>query len=229
MTSVSGPEPLVEECGPNGLPVVSDEHRQNLGNKSAKMIAGILIASRLIGLGIAYAIFWGAGDSVTARLTMLREMDLGYLYLAFWCFSVLVHYLNMYPGYFKAQLNIKGNIRANMAFFKVLGNGDQGPVQPYIGYEDEGTVGEYNRANRSLSHFGEYMGSSIVCIAGAGVVLPRPTFVLTLIFVLGRIVHQIGYTKGYGSHALGFGLATTSNLTLEGMLLLSAFHLISGA
>jgi len=55
-----------------------------------------------------------------------------------------------------------------------------------------------------------------MCILLAGKVFPFPTFVLTGAFVLGRILHQAGYSKsGYGGHALGFVVAMISTVTLE--------------
>lgn len=42
----------------------------------------------------------------------------------------------------------------------------------------------------------------------AGYVFPLPVAIVVAIYVLGRVVHQIGYASGgYGKHAPGFALA----------------------
>lgn len=42
------------------------------------------------------------------------------------------------------------------------------------------------------------------------------------VFGAGRCVHATGYTRGYGSHGLGFALATISTLAAEGLLTVTA-------
>ena len=64
-----------------------------------------------------------------------------------------------------------------------------------------------------------------VLVAGlviVGGVFPFPTFVSTCIFAAGRVMHQIGYTKGYGSHAIGFLLHMIGCQSIEGMALMVA-------
>ena len=65
----------------------------------------------------------------------------------------------------------------------------------YIGMVEEGDVGKYNRANRSLSHFVENMGSFLVSFVLAGFVFPFPVFMLMLIYSIGRVLHQTGYSQ----------------------------------
>ncbi len=51
----------------------------------------------------------------------------------------------------------------------------------------------------------------------AAFVFPFPAFVSTLVFALGRFLHQTGLTTGYGSHGAGFALATLAGAALVGM------------
>ena len=82
----------------------------------------------------------------------------------------------------------------------------------------------------------------MLAVALAGVVFPVPTFVTTLLFVAGRVGHQIGYSSsGYGvpprgerrrrrralsgqGHALGFVLSLLATLALEGLVLVIALR-----
>ena len=88
--------------------------------------------------------------------------------------------------------------------------------------DSEGDAGAYNRANRSLHHMTEQIAPTLLALIGAGFCYPRAVLVLTATFSAGRCMHAIGYTKGYGSHAPGFTLATLSASTLEGACLLIA-------
>jgi uncharacterized membrane protein YecN with MAPEG domain len=113
-----------------------------------------------------------------------------------------------------------GNIRANSLIYKVIGNGNH---KNAVVLNDEGDIGKYNRANRSLNHFVENSIPFILSILLGGYVYALPTFVLTIIFFIGRVIHQYGYAeKGYGGHAPGFGLILLSTEILNGLLLLVA-------
>merc|ERR1740129_212442 len=136
---------------------------------------------------------------LNATLTELHTKNLGYLYLSAFLFAILVGWLNFYPMAHKQKLKLKGNIRANMQIFKVLKSEQSGESTPLVVLEEDGVVGEYNRANRSLFHFLENMPSFLVCLFPASYVFPVPTFFWTVIFVIGRLWHQTGYVKGYGS------------------------------
>merc|ERR1712070_492653 len=53
-----------------------------------------------------------------------------------------------------------GTLRANLYVFKSATK----PDDPAIVLEDKGDVGAYNRANRSLHHFSEYVAATIVTL-----------------------------------------------------------------
>ena len=110
-----------------------------------------------------------------------------------------------------------GNIRANMFIYKIAGEGN---MKNAVVYNEEGDIGCYNRANRSVGHFLENSTPVILSIIMCGFVYAMPTMVLTIIFTIGRMLHQIGYSiKGYGGHGLGFLLAAVSTEILNGLLI----------
>ena len=112
-----------------------------------------------------------------------------------------------------------GNLRSNMYVFRQHGTNDDHPV---VVLDNEGDIGKFNRANRSLHHFGENMGGFLVGMVLAGLVYPFHTLVATISFAVGRILHQIGYTQGgYGltGHAPGFIVASLASAAIEGLLL----------
>jgi hypothetical protein len=191
--SSSDDEMALIEKGPDGLPDVSDDERDEEEGKAKGMLAVLMLAPRVIGTGIAFLIFlFGATaqqkELVGKKLELLESWGLGYLYCSIYIFSVLVMWLNVLPMVYKARLGLKGNIRANMQFYKVLSSNGMAKM-PLVGLEEEGDVGMYNRANRSLSHFVENMGSALINMLAAGFVFGLPTLVLTVVFFLGRVLY----------------------------------------
>mmetsp|Transcript_100609 Transcript_100609/g.194309 ORF Transcript_100609/g.194309 Transcript_100609/m.194309 type:complete len:235 (+) Transcript_100609:77-781(+) len=226
MSSSSEDEMPMVETGPDGLPAMSDDARDAGESKMIGFLAVLMLAPRVIGTGIAFLIFFFGATAqqkelVGRKLQLLESWDLGYLYFSVYTFSVLVMWVNNLPMVYKARLGLKGNIRANMYFYKLLG-GNGMTKTSLVGLEEKGDIGVYNRANRSLSHFVENMGPAIINMLAAGFVFGLPTLVTTIVFCLGRVMHQIGYTKGYGSHAAGFGLALLATMVLEGLVLVAA-------
>merc|ERR1711862_938738 len=86
--------------------------------------------------------------------------------------------------------------------------------------QESGPIGMYNRSNRSIGHMVENFGAFLATIIPVGYVFPKQVFALVSIFCLGRILHQAGYARGYGKHAIGFLLSTIATATLEGLALL---------
>jgi hypothetical protein len=110
-----------------------------------------------------------------------------------------------------------GNLRANPTIFKMIG--ENAPLEAIV-LEDEGDLGKYNRANRSLNHFVENGLSLPISLLLNSITFPFPTFVTICFFAVGRVLHQSGYVNGYGKHGAGFLFASVATETLNGLLLL---------
>ena len=74
----------------------------------------------------------------------------------------------------------------------------------------------------------ENMGAMVVGLPMAGLVFPFPTFASTVLWSAGRLMHQLGYSSGYGYHGSGFGIATIATSTVEGLLMVVAAKGIMG-
>eukprot|EP00670_Eutreptiella_braarudii_P003015 CAMPEP_0174300760 /NCGR_PEP_ID=MMETSP0809-20121228/58652_1 /TAXON_ID=73025 ORGANISM="Eutreptiella gymnastica-like, Strain CCMP1594" /NCGR_SAMPLE_ID=MMETSP0809 /ASSEMBLY_ACC=CAM_ASM_000658 /LENGTH=223 /DNA_ID=CAMNT_0015406393 /DNA_START=29 /DNA_END=700 /DNA_ORIENTATION=+ len=205
--------------GQNELPNMDDLERDKGEKKSRIFLSVMMIAQLLIGFGVAVAVYkLGSTEKYDRKIAAVKGEDMQWAYLAAVVFTRLVAWVNLYPMVYKARLMQfdSGNLRANMYIYKTPAG------QPVL--LDEGPeVGKYNRANRSLTHFTEWAAAMCVAFLMVAYCFPVPAFVLTIVYALGRVLHQIGYAaKGYGGHAKGFMLNSIANSTMEGFLLLVA-------
>lgn len=215
-----------EEMGDDGLPKITQNEADDNESKSTKMIGIMSVMAPAIGLGIAYGIYKFGNTAVydTGLKEIVSRPGGGHwAHLSAFAFSRVVSFANFYPMLMKSRVmrGKSGNLRANMYIYKAVGKLGEGKPGSVVLNED-GDVGKYNRANRSLHHLVENMATFCVGIALASQAFPFPTFVLTLLFGLGRILHQTGYSSGgYGQHGKGFLLSTIATNAVDGLLLLT--------
>jgi len=177
----------------------------------------LTFAPALIGFGIGYAVYsFGATEKYDARIAGVGDM--AWLYASIPVFGRAIAFVNNYPA-FMFKGGWKGNLRSNPFIYKAIG---EGASENAIIFDESGNVGKYNRANRSIHHMVENFGAVCAGLFASGTVFPFPTFVATCVFSIGRILHQIGYTGGYGKHAPGFLLSLLSSVTVEGLCSLVA-------
>lgn len=202
-----------EKLKKNGLPEIAAD------TSSYKFAYILPIATSAIGLGITFGInYYGDSASFAKKIAAVKALDGHWIYASAFLFSKLTQVLNNIPMRFKDKIMTmkSGNLRANMLFFKSLGGNKAD--EALIGLESEGAVGEYNRANRSLHHFVESSLGFVMSFTLAAYVFPKESLAVMATFCVGRIMHQIGYTTGYGSHGVGFSLSNLlSGATIDGM------------
>ena len=208
-----------------GLPQV-DQETAAANAKKASVFPFILITIlQGIGLAVAYGIdkFY-SDDITTSALKTAKERDLKWAYLASLFFSYTVYWQNMYPLRYKESVMYMGNLRANMFIYRLAAE-DPTTSSAVVLHED-GDLGYYNRSNRSIYHFLENGLQFIILLPLLFFTWPLPAFVCTVIFCLGRIFYQIGYTNsGFGGHFPGFFLERLATFTSSGLLILACIKL----
>ena len=138
--------------------------------------------------GFAYLVyFYGSKTNYDGTINAMKSSDGGYLYLAAYIFSRLVNFLNFYPMQFKGEATKSGEYgMENQYIYKV--KGENAPTGDVI-LESEGTVGNYNRANRTTHHFAENSISIPLSAMLAGQVFPFPVFIYMCLIFVGRIAY----------------------------------------
>jgi len=209
-----------------------DVHTKAKGmNKTLRMLPVIIVLTLLIGWGVAELIYHYTGDKAAydAKIAVLKTNELYFLYFSAVILGRLTVTINSMPLVWKSSIMLagSGNLRANMYIYKVAHeSGEAGaPGYSHVLLDEQGDVGKYNRANRSLHHYTENLAPFFLGVPLASYVFPAATFVLVCIFAIGRVWHQTGYaTKGYGAHGGGFALAMLATVTLEGLMLSAGFR-----
>jgi len=215
---------IVEPPTPSGSTAPRWEAESSSFVKPFLSIAGACVLFQAIGSAIGYAIYtFGATAVYTAKMATAIA-DGGYwMYAALAVTAYSIRFVNMYPMVFKEKVmkgalrdEIGANMRSNPFIYTVVG------AKNTVLFDNEGVVGKYNRANRSLTHMIENFGSVLAGLMLAGSVFPFPVFLCSCTFALGRVLHQVGYTSGYGGHGAGFMVSTLATLTIEGLVILVA-------
>jgi hypothetical protein len=179
-----------------------------------------------IGVAIAFGVFkYGATDAYSKAIGA-ASADGGYWkYAGLAVIAYTVRFVNFFPMTFKEKVmkgalrdEIGKNMRSNPFIYTTVGS----KTKEVVLFENDGLMCKYNRANRSLTHMIENFASVLAGLVLSGSVFPFPTFVCTCVFGVGRILHQVGYSSGYGNHGLGFMFAMLATLTMEGMCILVA-------
>jgi len=178
-----------------------------------KMLPMMLTVPRIVGFLIVFAIFKTNETLFQGRMDKMIESlgsHIGYIYLSLGLFSVMGQLLNFLPMYWKSQVmpGSAGNLRSNMMIYKML-EPEGGKERPRVVLDDEGEVGEYNRANRALNHYVENALPVVLNIVFGGLVFGEAVFSITALYVVSRVWYQIAYaTGGYGmgccKHAVPF-------------------------
>eukprot|EP00620_Florenciella_sp_RCC1587_P017246 CAMPEP_0182573810 /NCGR_PEP_ID=MMETSP1324-20130603/20432_1 /TAXON_ID=236786 /ORGANISM="Florenciella sp., Strain RCC1587" /LENGTH=273 /DNA_ID=CAMNT_0024788967 /DNA_START=82 /DNA_END=903 /DNA_ORIENTATION=- len=206
-----------------GLPKIEEDKKPNSTTFLFVAAPMMVIVPAAIGIAIAFAIFtFGSTAKYEAKMALVAEYEMQYAYAAAAFVGAIVRLINLYPMRYKSAImkTNSENLRSNMYVYKAIG---PNAAQHHVVFDDEGDVGKYNRANRSLHHLTENHAIILVGAGLAGFVFPFPAMVCVLAWGAGRFLHQALYAaSGYGAHAYGFMVAMNASLALEGLLMLTA-------
>ena len=192
-------------------------HLPSEQNVNVPKALAFIFVPLMIGSAIAFATYTlGNTDKYNAKIDVIIENDTVWLYLALIILGRTIAFLNSYAT-MKYKKSMKGNVRANPFIYKVIG--ENAPKNVSVVFEEDGDVGKYNRANRSVHHMIENFGGFVASLYAAGSVFPFPVFVLVCLFCVGRVLHQRGYTAKFGGHGPGFMISMLAMSTVEGLLL----------
>lgn len=204
-----------------------------------------LSVSLLIGLGFTLLVLYFPGTNQYLNNELMKNLnnknnDHHWLYyFSLFLFGRTAACLNFYPMiYWKSKIMRNGasNLRANMQIYKIQSENEfvkekLNEDEASVVLVEDGPIGSYNRANRSLTHFIETNGFLLISFYSLAKLLPALCCVIMGTYCFGRILHQTGYAVGgYGKHGLGFLLSVVPLTMLEGLNLVvgwKVYHMLN--
>lgn len=131
------------------------------------------------------------------RLKLLREYDLGYLYISYYILMLTRSYATINANGTREEARVD---RPDQHAYKIMANPQNNNTvnlsnAPYVLMENVGPIGRFNRAQRAAFHFDEGLELLLGSIFLAGIVYPQLVFGLTLVYCVGRKGFTDGYTE----------------------------------
>jgi len=222
----------VEPFGPTlRFDVTFDAGAASTGGPTPGVVGPVLkvalpcVIIQLVGLAMAFGAI-KLGGACTTKVPAAVEAGQHYACAGLAVIAFVMRFVNMYPAVAFKGAVMKGplrdtiglNMRSNPFIYTAVASKET------VVFENDGVVGMYNRANRSLTHMTENFGSVLAGLAFLSSIFPLPTLVCACAFGLGRVVHQVGYAVAYGKHGIGFMLSTLATAAMEGFIILVALH-----
>ena len=204
-----------------GMPLIPKEEADKAYKKMYCYIPMNIGISMAIGIGIACLIhFLGSNDKYEKRLVQAHDNEMQWGFLAAFIFGMSVWILNVYPEFHKARIMVPGDLWSNVFIYRLAAEDPN--ESSCVVVNNEGDVGRYNRAHRGLYHFIENVLPVVFALPFTLYVYPFPSFVLTCIYCVGRIIYIHGYAVYfYNGRTPGYILERMSMCTILGLCLIA--------
>jgi hypothetical protein len=139
-----------------------------------------------LGVLAALAIHAIGQDTHDEKVAVLKANDLGFLYLAFFVFSLKD---SVQQAFVSIGRKATGCNNPDQYVYEVVGK----PQLPYVRLVQDGPVGEFNRAMRGIDNTRESFPTIAASCLLAGYVYPHAVLVVAVLWTLARG----WYSKGY--------------------------------
>lgn len=210
MSGSDNAAPLLDsDRAPDGLQKDSDYSK--MGMKTAPLFVvytAILMTFAGIGVAISAALYQLSPRSLA--LETLRSYNLGPVYLAVFLMRLAFQLINANLG--MARRSTRCNV-PDQHVYRVYGGAGDGAL---VLMNDAGPFGPFNRAQRALANFEEYMAFFCVQLCMAGFVFPWTALVCSVVIGAGRLKSAVDYTKDRNSRIGGNMLSFLALGVLDG-------------
>ena len=164
--------------------------------------------------------------SVDARIELLTQHDLGWLYLGIFLLKLLQVPFSIVLG--EARKTSKVAV-PDQQVYKVMGSSD-GSKHNELGYvlmEKDGVHGAFNRAQRALQNYHEVFPTLALQYVAASWVFPFEAFVCVMVWAVTRVLGAIGYKTKADDRFRGIMPGLVALSTIQGMILIAAFRALT--
>jgi uncharacterized membrane protein YecN with MAPEG domain len=190
---------------------------------------------------VAWLVF-SYGSTATYQ-SRIAKSTVEFFYMLVVC--VLILLWHDYAGWLSLSLCsqiiafLTTSIPAVVAFYARYATGCEAPQQllyvamtetqprPLVLLDEEGVNGRFNRAQRAISNFQEYIVQGVLAFVLALQIFPFPAFAAGCLFVISRFLSPVMYRASAKGRGAGFGLSVHVGLgLLQGLLHLTLIKLL---
>lgn len=159
--------------------------------------------------------------SATAKLDLLAQYDLGYLYAAIILLRLGQFAMGINAGTARKYCKVKV---PDQHVYEV--KGAEGSRLGYVLMDTEGDNGKFNRAQRAVANYNETLPQTILYIVFGGFIYPKEVMILTGIYSTSRFVSAVGYTSAPNGRMGGFMISNLTTVALEFIVGFTAYKLL---
>ena len=172
-------------------------------------------------IGYVAAYFWAYSaakhEVADIQIQIVAQFNLGWLYLGI----LMLKNLQLPIGVMLTLARNEAKIHLpNQHVYKVMGT--EGSKLGYVLMENEGTLGDFNRAQRALQNYVEQFATLFMLYIAASWVFPREAFVCATIWAVSRIMSASGYKTNVDGRMGGMVIGVLAASVLQGMIILVA-------
>uniref|UniRef100_A0A7S2XSK6 Glutathione transferase n=1 Tax=Attheya septentrionalis TaxID=420275 RepID=A0A7S2XSK6_9STRA len=180
----------------------------------------ILVQMAIFG-SMAYFFIVRNNEKGDAKVAILAEYDLGYVYIGAFVLKILQHAMGINLGVARKAAKIHV---PDQQVYQV--KGAEGSKLGYVLLEGEGVLGRFNRAQRALQNYNEAAPITVLFFALGGFVYPQASLVLISLFSVLRFVSALGYTSSADGRFGGFLASGATLFMLDGLVIMSGIRSI---
>jgi hypothetical protein len=183
------------------------------------------IVFRLLFFGVAYVIYtYGSTKHYNSLMNKVTQ-DWGLIYFGFWILNLASMVMNINSGRFRYESDVGP---PDQQVFKVVGkdlyNKGEGDYVRLI--DDNSNLGKFNRAQRAVFNYYEYLPGIFASAYCAGSVFPFPTFVLLCGIAVFRVIFSLGYASTAKGRTVGFVGSMQFQNALDGLHLFGSLKIL---
>lgn len=183
----------------------------------------LFIIISFIGVVIAYFTSYfteAKKNAADAKISILSEYDLGWLYLGIFVVKSLQLPININLG--SARNTSKVDV-PDQQVYTVMGSGGGGDKLGYVLMETDGVHGTFNRAQRAFQNYHEQFPSIMLQYVAASWIWPFEAFICIVVWAVSCCLSATGYTKSSDGRMSGRIFGYLSTATLQGFILIAAY------
>jgi len=175
----------------------------------------------VITFAIAYYAVVKNNDKGDAKIAIVSEYDLGYLYLAAFILKIGQHIMNINLGSIRKEAKV--NV-PDQHVYQV--KGAEGSKLGYVLLEYDGLMGKFNRAQRAIMNYNETYAQNVLYILLSGIIYSKEVCIICTIFACTRVLYAIGYTYSVNGREAGFMLSLLTAGVIEGLVVIAGYKAI---